>query len=148
MTHTPCLQWTFVVHIAMKQKNASTIQYTMHKRTSTNKDNRFGGRSIPSTGKSFKTNINVNSKQHERNSVVFEETSHPPQWRPTLLASTNKALAIVHTLKERLGENKELARTPTDELLTLVQNKLARKKTTSSQLGSLDGWDLACWQDQ
>jgi hypothetical protein len=77
-----------------------------------------------------------------------EETSHPPQWRPTLLASTNKALAIVHTLKERLGENKELARTPTDELLTLVQNKLARKKTTSSQLGSLDGWDLACWQDQ
>ncbi len=31
---------------------------------------------------------------------------------------------------------------------TLVQNKPARKKMTSSQPGFLDGWDLACWWDQ
>jgi hypothetical protein len=66
----------------MKHKSALTIQYTMHKRISTNKDNGFGGRSTPFTGKSFKTNINVDSKQHKQNYVVFmhiEETSHPPQ---------------------------------------------------------------------
>jgi hypothetical protein len=49
----------------MKQKSASTIQYTMHKKTSTNKDNGFGGRSTPSANKNFKTNINADSKQHE-----------------------------------------------------------------------------------
>jgi hypothetical protein len=66
----------------MRYKSALTIQYTMHKRISTTKDNRFGGRNTPSAGKSFKTNINANSKQHERSFVVFmhiEETSHPPQ---------------------------------------------------------------------
>jgi len=66
----------------MKHKSALTIQYTMHKKTSTNKDNGFGGRSIPSTNKRFRTNINVDSKQYERSFVVFmhiEETSHPPQ---------------------------------------------------------------------
>ncbi len=121
--HTPCFQWTFVLHIAMKQKSALTIQYTMHIRTSTNKDNMFGGRSIPFVGKSFKTNINANSKQHERNFVVFmhvEETFHPPQWRPALLASTNKVLAIVHALREKLGENKELVRVPFGELSQLL----------------------------
>jgi hypothetical protein len=70
----------------MKHKNASTIQYKMHKRTSTNKYNGFGGRSIPSASKSFKTNINANSKQHEQRSIVFmhiEETFHPPHEDPT-----------------------------------------------------------------
>ncbi len=121
--HTPCLQQTFVLHIAMKHKSALTIQYTMHKRTSTNKDNGFGGRSSPSTGKSFKTNINVDSKQHKWSSIVFmhvEKTSHPPQWRPALLVSTNKALMIVHTLRERLGENKKPMKATLGELLQLL----------------------------
>ncbi len=115
---TPCLQQTYVLHIAMKHKSALTIQYTMHKRTSTNKDNEFGGRSTPSIGKNFKTNINADSKQHEQSFVVFmhvEKTSHPPQWRLALLASTNKALATMHTVKERLGENKKPMRAPFDE---------------------------------
>jgi hypothetical protein len=120
---TPCLQQIFVLHIAIHHKNASTIQYTMHKRTSTNKNNRLGGRSFRPTDKSFKIDINANSKQHEQNFVVFmhvEETSHPPQWRPALLVSTNKTLVIVHTLKERLGENKEPTRAPFGELLQLL----------------------------
>jgi hypothetical protein len=49
-----------------------------------------------------------------------EETFHPPQWRPALLASTNKVLAIVHALREKLGENKELVRVPFGELSQLL----------------------------
>jgi hypothetical protein len=59
--------------------------------------------------KSFKTNINADSKQHEWNFVVFihiEETSHPSQWKPAFLANINKALATIHTLSEKLGKNK------------------------------------------
>jgi hypothetical protein len=66
---------------SMKHKNALMIQYKVHKRTSTNKYNDFGGRSTPFVGKNFKTNINANSKQHEQSSIVFmhiEETFHPP----------------------------------------------------------------------
>jgi hypothetical protein len=120
---TPCLQHTSILHIAMKCKSASMIQYTMHKRISTNKDNKFGGRSTPSTDKSFKTNINANSKQHERSFVIFmhiEKNSHPPQWRLAFLMSTNKALATRHTLRERLGENKKPVRDPFGELLQLL----------------------------
>lgn len=120
--NTPCLQWTFVLHITMKHKSALMIQYTMHKRNSTNKDNKFVG--ITSfANKSFNTNINVNSKQHEWSFVVFmhvEETSHAPQWILVLLASISKALVIVHTLREILGENKKLARVPFGNLLQLL----------------------------
>jgi hypothetical protein len=49
----------------MKHKNVSMIQYTLHKKTSTNKGNEFGGKNIPSASKNFKTNINTDSKQHE-----------------------------------------------------------------------------------
>jgi hypothetical protein len=49
-----------------------------------------------------------------------EKTSHPPQWRPALLVSTNKALMIVHTLRERLGENKKPMKATLGELLQLL----------------------------
>jgi hypothetical protein len=78
MRHTMLSMDLYLTHC----KSALMIKYTMHKRTSTNKDNGFGGRNTPFVGKSFKTNINANSKQHEQNFVVFmhvEETFHPPQ---------------------------------------------------------------------
>jgi len=49
-----------------------------------------------------------------------EETSHAPQWILVLLASISKALVIVHTLREILGENKKLARVPFGNLLQLL----------------------------
>ncbi len=51
----------------MKYKNVLMIQYRMHKRTSTNKYNIFGGKNTPSAGKNFKININANSKQYKWN---------------------------------------------------------------------------------
>jgi hypothetical protein len=50
----------------------------------------------------------------------IEETSHPPQWRPALLANTNKALTIMHTLRERRGKNKKPVRITLGELLQLL----------------------------
>jgi hypothetical protein len=49
-----------------------------------------------------------------------EETSHAPQWTLALLASINKALVTVHTLREILGKNKKLARVPFGNLLQLL----------------------------